>query len=146
MFGEFAIWRSGTGLVQDPAWAARNLVVADVPLLGRFRCHRRLVEILVPALQELERSGLASTVDAAQFGGCYNVRVVRGASTLSRHAWGAAVDINVGSNPLGGAPSIDRRIVDLLESRGLRWGGRFLRPDGQHFEGYGFRPAAAGRG
>jgi hypothetical protein len=146
MFGEFAVRRSGGGLVQDPAWAARNLVVADVPLLGRFRCHRRLVEILVPAMQELERRGLASTVDAAQFGGCYNVRAVRGASTLSRHAWGAAVDLNVGSNPLGAAPTIDRRIVDLLESRGLRWGGRFLRPDGQHFEGYGFRPAAAGRG
>lgn len=124
----------------------RSLVVADVPLLGRFRCHRRLVDMLVPALQELDRLGLASTVDAAQFGGCYNVRAVRGASTLSRHALGAAGDLNVGSNPLGAVPSIDRRLVDLRESRGLRWGGRFLRPDGQHFEGHGFSPAAAGPG
>lgn len=86
MFGEFAVRRSGAGLVQDPAGAARNVVLADVPLLGRSRCHRRLVEILVPTLQKLDRRGLASAVDAAQFGGCYNLRAMRGASTLSRHA------------------------------------------------------------
>ncbi len=137
LFGEFAVRRTPGGIVQDPRWADRHLVMADVPLLGAFRCHRRLIDALVPAMQEVMRRGLASTVDPGQFAGCYSVRAVRGASALSRHAWGAAFDVNVSSNPLGAVPRIDGRLVEILESHGLRWGGRFLRPDGQHFEGYG---------
>jgi hypothetical protein len=137
IFGEFAVRRTRDGFVQDPQWADRHLVVAEVPLLGRFRCHRRLFDALVPALEEVVRRGLASTVHPGQFAGCYSARAVRGATSLSRHAWGAAVDLNVGSNPLGAVPTIDQRLVAVLEDSGLRWGGRFLRPDGQHFEGYG---------
>lgn len=137
LFGEFAVRSIRSGLVQDPAWAQRHLVEAEVPLLGRFRCHRVLLAALVPAMQEVVDRGLSSTVFPGQFAGCYSVRAVRGGSSLSRHAWGAAVDINVASNPLGAAPRIDSRLVEVLASHGLRWGGRFLRPDGQHFEGYG---------
>ncbi len=137
IFGEFALRRTRGGFVQDPQWADRHLVVAEVPLLGRFRCHRRLFDALVPALEEVVRRGLASTVQRGQFAGCYSARAVRGATSLSRHAWGAAVDLNVAGNPLGAVPTIDQRLVAVLETSGLRWGGRFLRPDGQHFEGYG---------
>jgi hypothetical protein len=132
IFGEFALRRTRDGFVQDPQWANRHLVVAEVPLLGRFRCHRRLFDALAPALEEVVRRGLASTVQPGQFAGCYSARAVRGATSLSRHAWGAAVDLNVGSNPLGAVPTIDQRLVAVLEDSGLRWGGRFLRPDGQH--------------
>lgn len=137
LFGEFAVRRTGGGLVQDPAWAQQHLVEADVPLLGSFRCHRVLLAALVPAMQEVVDRGLTSTVFAGQFAGCHSVRAVRGGASLSRHAWGAAVDLNGASNPLGAVPRIDPRLVEVLESHGLRWGGRFLRPDGQHFEGYG---------
>jgi hypothetical protein len=77
-----------------------------------------------------------------EFAGCHSVRAVRGGAQLSRHAWGAAVDLNAVSNPLGAAPQIDPRLVEVLESYGLRWGGRFLRPDGQHFEGSTAFPAS----
>jgi hypothetical protein len=137
IFGEFALRRTRGGFVQDPRWADRHLVVAEVPLLGRFRCHRRVFDALAPALEEVVRRGLTSTVQPGQFAGCYSARAVRGASSLSRHAWGAAVDLNVAGNPLGAVPTIDQRLVAVLEDSGLRWGGRFLRPDGQHFEGYG---------
>jgi hypothetical protein len=43
-FGEFA-YRPGRGLdiVEDPAWEAADIVTAQVPLLGRVRCHGALI-------------------------------------------------------------------------------------------------------
>jgi len=55
----------------------------------------------------------------------------------SRHLWGIAVDLNPSSNPGGRPPSIDRRIVRIMQRHGFVWGGQFLRPDGGHFEWVG---------
>jgi hypothetical protein len=134
-FGEFA-WRpAGSGdFVQDPPWRAANLATGRVPILGRVRCNRVLLPALAGAMRELEQHNLAGLVDPAAFAGCWNSRLTRSGSGVSRHAWGAAVDLNVAGNPTGLASAQDPRLVEVMERWGFTWGGRWLVPDPAHFE------------
>jgi hypothetical protein len=134
-FGEFA-WRKGPGdgFVQDPAWQTANLTSARVPILGRVRCNRDLVPALAGAMGELRQRGLARLVDPQAYAGCWNPRLTRSGSGVSRHAWGAAVDLNVAGNPTGLASAQDPRLVEVMERWGFTWGGRWLVPDPAHFE------------
>jgi hypothetical protein len=134
-FGEFA-WRKGPGdaFVQDPAWQAADLATARVPILGRVRCNRALVPALAGAMGELRQRGLARLVDPGAYAGCWNPRLTRSGSGVSRHAWGAAVDLNVAGNPTGLASAQDPRLVEVMERWGFTWGGRWLVPDPAHFE------------
>lgn len=72
----------------------------------------------------------------------YAYRAVRGASVISEHATGCAVDFNAPKHPLGvpasrtfSAAQIKtiRKIVKDLNGA-VRWGGEWSRPDGMHFE------------
>ena len=134
-FGEFA-WRKGPadGFVQDPAWPAAHLATARVPVLGRVHCNRALVPALAGAMGELRQRGLARLVDPEAYAGCWNPRLTRSRSGVSRHAWGAAVDLNVAGNPTGLASAQDPRLVEVMERWGFTWGGRWLVPDPAHFE------------
>jgi hypothetical protein len=134
-FGEFA-WRPGRGggFVQDPAWPAAGLATARVPVLGRVRCHRALLPALAGAMGELRQRNLARLVDPGAYAGCWNPRLTRGGGGVSRHAWGAAVDLNVAGNPTGLASAQDPRLVEVMERWGFTWGGRWLVPDPAHFE------------
>ena len=134
-FGEFA-WRKGPsdGFVQDPAWQAANLATARVPILGRVRCNRALLPALAGAMGELRQRGLARLVDPQGYAGCWNPRLTRSGSGVSRHAWGAAVDLNVAGNPTGLASAQDPRLVEVMERWGFTWGGPWLVPDPAHFE------------
>jgi hypothetical protein len=134
-FGEFA-WRPAGGgdFTQDPAWRAANLATGRVPILGRARCNRVLLPALVGAMRELQRRNLAGLVDPAAFAGCWSSRLTRSGTGVSRHAWGAAVDLNVAGNPTGLASSQDPRLVEVMERWGFTWGGRWLVPDPAHFE------------
>jgi hypothetical protein len=139
-FGEFA-WRPAGGqFVQDPAWQAANLATRRVPVLGQVRCNRVLLPALAGAMGELEQRNLAGLVDPTAFAGCWNSRLARGGDGASRHAWGAAVDLNVAGNPTGLDSAQDPRLVQVMERWGFTWGGRWLVPDPAHFE-Y-LRPAA----
>lgn len=67
----------------------------------KSRCHKRIEKPLVAALQELlDTYGLewikAHGLDL--FGGIYNNRNARGGRTKSKHAWGAAIDLNPATN------------------------------------------------
>jgi D-alanyl-D-alanine carboxypeptidase len=134
-FGEFA-WRPAGGgdFVQDPAWQAANLATRRVPVLGPVRCNRVLLPALAGAMRELEQHNLAGLVDPAAFAGCWNSRLARGGDGASRHAWGAAVDLNVAGNPTGLDSAQDPRLVEVMERWGFTWGGRWLVPDPAHFE------------
>jgi hypothetical protein len=94
--------------------------------------------MLRAAMSELRRKGLGSLVK--DYAGCYSARSVRDdpAYRLSHHSWGAAVDINVGDNPLGAPPHQDPRLVRIMAKHGFTWGGKWIRPDGMHFEWWHF--------
>jgi hypothetical protein len=140
-FGAFPVKRGDSGFTPDPAWVKDYIVEVRVPLLGPVTCNRRIVSELVAAMTDLQRQGLASVVDRQDFqaeGGCWNPRVARfQEGSLSHHAWGIALDINVARNPLGAKPVQDPRLVAAMERHGFTWGGRWLRHDGAHFEWLG---------
>jgi hypothetical protein len=137
VFGEFAaVPRSDGTLAVSPGWVEANIRTARVPILGDVRCHRVLLPLLRGALEELVRRGLGHLVDPGDYGGCYYPRFIARdpGATLSRHSWGAAVDINVSEGLTGRKPILDRRVVEVFEDWGFGWGGEWLVPDGAHFE------------
>jgi hypothetical protein len=136
-FGEFAARPVAGGAIQiDPAWQRDNIVTVSVPLIGRVTCHRFLVAQLRDALQAARAAGVGSEIDPAQFAGCYNARFIGRDpdARLSHHSWGIAVDFNALENPTGVRPRLDRDVVEIVERHGFTWGGRWLVPDGMHFE------------
>ena len=136
LFGEFAASPDGGFLRVERRWVSENIRSARVPRLGAVTCHRRIIPLLRGALQEVADRGLAGLIDPAQYGGCYSPRFLNRtpAAGLSHHAWGVAIDINVAQNPYGAEPRLDRRVVEVFERWGFTWGGRWLVPDGMHFE------------
>ena len=136
-FGEFSYRPPLAGsrdFVQDRGWVREHIVQATVPVLGEVNCHRALVPALRAALSELEQSGLAHLVDRRQFAGCWNPRLVTAGGSVSRHAWGIAVDLNAATNPTGSGTGLDPRLVDVMKASGFVWGGAWLVPDPMHFE------------
>ncbi len=95
---------------------------------------------LTGALREIEERGLAHLLDPDDTAGCHEPRVIAGDDTLSRHAWGAAIDVNASTNAFGAEPQLDRRIVEIMREHGFTWGGDWMVPDGMHFEWYGDPP------
>jgi hypothetical protein len=134
-FGEFAYRpEDGTSFSQDPAWTERFIVTTQVPLLGQATCHRAFLPALEGAMAELVERSLEHLVDPEGFAGCWNPRLIGPGAGISRHAWGAAVDINFGANPTGLQSSQDPRLVEVMERWGFTWGGFWLVPDPAHFE------------
>jgi hypothetical protein len=87
-------------------------------------------------MREIRERGLGFLVNRSQYGGCFGPRFIsrdpRG--RLSHHSWGIAIDVNVAENPFGTRADQDPRLVEAMERAGFTWGGRWLVPDGMHFE------------
>ena len=83
---------------------------------------------------QIDASGLSN------YSGSYNYRNVRGASSLSCHAFGAAVDIDAEHNPMYYNPNVvpcrmPSPVVNAFVSNGATWGGSFQhRVDKMHFQ------------
>lgn len=142
--GEFSYPpHSGSELVQNSEFITENIVTADLPVLGSVTCHRVVVEMLTGAMNQLIEEGLSHLVDRDEFAGCWNPRFIRtvtgSPAGVSRHSWGAAVDINAASNGLGSAGTQDPRLVEIMAQWGFIWGGDWAVPDPMHFE-YGIPP------
>jgi len=144
IFGEFSAYPQAADpayLTVDPTWYDAHIVTRSVPILGSVTCNRRLFPALIGALSDVQRAGLGNELTV--YSGCYAARTVARSPTAppSQHAYGAAIDINAPENPYGARPTMDPRIVRIFEHWGFLWGGRFLTPDGMHFE-YGSKPTA----
>lgn len=136
-FEPFGYTSLGDGLIViDPDWVRRWIVTVDLPRVGATRVHRMMAPQLLAALEQIEAEGLIGHFKPEQFGGGWVPRHIdwNPAKPLSMHAWGLAVDFNTRDNWLGQTPQMDRRIVEIFESWGFEWGGRWSRPDGMHFE------------
>jgi hypothetical protein len=134
-FGEWA-GRPGSGgfLEIDKAWVGKNIVTTSVPILGRVTCNRRLIAPLKAAMHQLASHGQASAVH--DYEGCYVAKFLLNdpSASISHHAWGAAIDINAAGSPYGAIPVQSRALIKAMEQQGFIWGGRFIIPDGHHFE------------
>ena len=138
-FGEFAFRDDDADreIMPEAAWVAEHIVVTEVPLLGRVRCHEAIVEDLRGALQAVADAGFGSTFDRRSYAGCYYPRRIGSGPSLSRHSWGIAIDLNVDVTQPGLGPVPAPEVVDAFAAHGFRWGGLFLQPDNHHFEWVG---------
>ena len=72
-------------------------------MITRFACHRKLADpltaIFAAAAAHYGETAMRE-LRLDQFGGCYNYRPMRNGSSLSIHAWGAAVDLDPLHNQL----------------------------------------------
>lgn len=149
-YGDIRHWIRTDGTIQ-PKWETSTMVSlplpAPLPLAwdhGRLalsaRCHQVVAPELRAVLIELHRLGLwlgeaRAAEGVREYGGCYAFRTQRGsASKLSLHAFGAAIDLNTTTNRLGEVGDMSPAVVEVFESRGWTWGGRFSRPDPMHFQ------------
>jgi hypothetical protein len=149
-YGTFG-WRpnGSSAIVISDEWVVKNITTVYVPQLkgiptyggafsGRVQWHKFGVEQLTRAWADVEKAGLLSRVHL--WGGSFVPRRVRGGTSLSRHSWAIAFDINPNENGLGvhppaiGKPGSVRELVPIFEAHGFCWGGRWGRADGMHFE------------
>jgi hypothetical protein len=134
-FGEFAYRRVGGDAVElEPGWVEEHIVAEEVPLLGRVRCHRSIMEALRGALDEMERENLGHLVNPDGYLGCFVPRSTRYDDALSHHAWGVALDLNYPWNRTGQRSVQDERLIQIFEEWGFTWGGDWLVPDPAHVE------------
>ncbi|MFL5797973.1 MAG: M15 family metallopeptidase [Actinomycetota bacterium] len=137
LFGEFAARPMPNGWFRmDPAWTRVHVVRARVPILGVVRCNRAVVAQLRGALAQLRDAGLGGLIHPSEYGGCFAPRFANRdpAEGVSHHSWGVAIDLNVAENLRGRVPTMDPRVVAAFERWGFTWGGRWIIPDGMHFE------------
>ena len=134
MFGDFQIKeRDGVWITTEPEWREENIQNKRMPILGITRCHRLMWEPLEGALNQILQEGLEGYLSIEEWkssGGCYAPRRISrfdAGGSISRHAWGIAIDINTKS----GYPP---RIVEIFNSWGFAWGGTWTSPDEMHFE------------
>ncbi|MFC2176793.1 M15 family metallopeptidase [Actinomycetota bacterium] len=139
VFGEFA-YRPTTGrsFVIDPDWINANIVDVRIPLLGRTRCHKLYTEILTDIMQDLVDNGLSDVIDRSAFAGCWNGRYIASSYRLSRHAFGAAADINIFNTPDEGPGSpVHPELLWRMEEAGITSGHKWAKTDAGHFEYFG---------
>jgi hypothetical protein len=134
MFGDFQIKeRDGVWITTEPEWREENIQNKRMPILGITRCHRLMWEPLEGALNQILEEGLEEYLSIEEWkssGGCYAPRRINrfeAGGSISRHAWGIAIDINTKS----GYPP---RIVEIFNDWGFAWGGTWTSPDEMHFE------------
>jgi len=133
-FGDFQIKeKDGTWIIIEPAWRTENIERKEMPIIGRATCNKIMWKPLLGALNQVIDEGLENTLYKEEFqksGGCYAPRRINrfnAGGSISRHAWGIAIDINVKS---GYHP----RVVEIFNEWGFAWGGTWTSPDEMHFE------------
>lgn len=135
--GSFSYVANPDGTVTpDAAWVAQYIRTEEVPVLGAVTCHVVMLPRLRGALADIERAGLAPTIDTRDFGGCYAPRFIERnpARGLSLHTWGIAVDLNVTGNQVGTPGTMDPGVIAIFQRWGFVWGGLWSNPDPMHFE------------
>ena len=133
-FGDFQIKeKDGTWIIVEPTWRNENIERKEMPIIGRATCNKIMWKPLLGALNQVIDEGLENTLYKDEFqksGGCYAPRRINrfnAGGSISRHAWGIAIDINVKS---GYHP----RVVEIFNEWGFAWGGTWTSPDEMHFE------------
>jgi D-alanyl-D-alanine carboxypeptidase len=145
LLGEFDYRvNSNDSLTLDADWVANSIFFVNYQSIGvRAWCHRAVIDDIQAALTEVAAAGLSFAIDLGNtntYGGCWNPRYARVSGSIgsvSRHAWGMALDMNTVANAQGRAPQMDCRVVRIFRRHNFAWGGNFLVPDGMHFEWVG---------
>lgn len=127
----------------------RNLTVIEFPFptfyggkrVKTTRVHKRCAESLLRVLNGIQKGFGADREimeEAEDYGGCYNFRNSRGSTTLSKHAWGAAIDYDADDNGFRDHwPLVADMPIWIMEEFALEgWisAGAFWGYDAMHFQ------------
>lgn len=117
----------------------RFMTVWDVPthleigvIPKKIYCNRYMIVPLTKAFENLIRTGHVNELKT--WDGCFNIRSKRGATTMSLHSWGVALDLNAAWNGFGRKPTLSAGFVKCFTDAGFEWGGVWGKPDGMHFQ------------
>lgn len=140
--------------IADRVWELENLVRFAPPYdmylawaphkkLNSITCHKKCASSLLKILENIrDHYGSQEAIEKVRmhmFGGAYNFRLTRGATRLSTHAYGAAIDLDPEANRMGrpykeSLGMIPMAVVNMFKSEGWVWGGDFKRPDCMHMQ------------
>lgn len=109
--------------------------------VGRISCHELVAASLGGCLEALrDHYGLAalSELRLDHFGGCYSYRKMRGGTSWSLHAWGAAIDLDPVHNglhtPWPEKATMPLEAIEIFEAAGWLSGARAWGRDAMHFQ------------
>lgn len=129
-----------------------NMTLLDLPypmklawetgtIVKRISCNQKVAQSLYKVLENVQKiyGKDISKLNLDLFGGCVNVRKMRGGSAYSTHSWGAAIDIDPDHNQLKwgkdraafGKP-IYKEFLDAFEAEGWVSLLRARNMDGMH--------------
>jgi hypothetical protein len=126
-----------------------NLVAIEFPYpmfydgqrVTKTRCHKKVAASLLRVLTAIGQrgSGAREILEAAEdYGGIYNFRNKRGGTSLSVHAWGAAIDLDADDNtfkdPWPLVADMPLAIMEEFAKEGWQSAGAFWGYDSMHFE------------
>ena len=117
-----------------------NMILWDIPteleigvIPKRLYCNKDLVAPLTQAFKNLIATG--NIKELKTWDGCFNIRKMRGLTSMSLHSWGIAIDVNAAWNGLNKTPVLSAGFVKCFTDAGFDWGGNFKsRVDGMHFQ------------
>ena len=122
-----------------PPELEKSMVLWDVPaeleigvIPKRIYCNKDMIAPLTAAFQNLIKTGFVKELKT--WDGCFCIRKKRGASTLSLHSFGVAIDVNAAWNGFGAKPTLSAGFVKCFTDAGFTWGGTWSKPDGMHFQ------------
>lgn len=136
----------------NPLWEQENLIWVPVPwklyyagqLIPRqsVRLHKKVAESAKRVFKRIWDAAAQSQaqIDAwgmSDFSGSYNYRQKRGGSSLSMHAYGAAIDFDADRNGFGDRTphfASSQPVLDAFAAEGWVWGGHWSKPDGMHWQ------------
>jgi hypothetical protein len=124
----------GGRIAPDPGWVSSHIAAEAVPILGTVTCNRLIFPQLRAALEEVVARGLSDRIHPGEYAGCYYPRFIAGSTSLSNHAFGLALDLNVPGNGRGTVGEMDRDVVAIFKRWGFAWGGDWNYTDPMHFE------------
>ena len=119
-------------------------MVYDDKQVWNMRCHRLVADKFLAVFNDLlAHYGYEKIKELGidRYGGCFNYRVMRGGTQLSRHSWGVAIDLDPARNLLKETSKTARfarpeykDMIDIFYKHGFLSLGREKNYDWMHFE------------
>ena len=125
-----------------------KLYTRDGQPVTRSRCHAKVKDSLCAVLEDIQRIYGKDWIEfhgLDVFGGIYNYRTMRRGTSLSRHSWGIAIDLNPDENAMQtpwkaerigqpGWANMPHEAIAVFEKHGWKSGARAWGKDAMHFQ------------
>jgi len=100
--------------------------------VSRITMNKDMIPAFTTAMQLVMERDLENHIKT--YDGCFNIRLARGSSRISTHAYGLAIDLNAATNRLGTVGNMNPELVKCFLEAGFVWGGKWKRKDSMHFQ------------